>query len=581
MTTYAKRFDLLVWLLLLWHTTGLAQSESSASVLAEGHWVEIRGSYQAGGNFLAQRIDLVEPEDNDVLIGTITSVPESGYFTLLGQRVKAQEKAKFDRVDRNALQGVRVKVEGHFRNAGNFSARKIRSRGEGRDRIIGRVNSVRRTRDGLELSVMGFRVLIPEYLPVRHDAPVSRYVRSEPPAQVIVDRNRDDEDLFGKGIWLNDKLMLAGQLQTRGIAEDDFDLDQNIPTGRFDYKNTIRARLIYQATDSFFAIISVNHSQLRRNDDQNGSSSAADTRLSETYLYWLNIFGSSVDLQVGRVNFDDEREWLYDQNLDTLRAIWSGENIRAELSYSETLSDGNILDEAASNSMLYISNNNEDRHLAGYVIHRDFDLPISVQRTHVGLRAFGDWLPGQESWVELAYMSGKTDQIDDRGWAFDIGSTLSIRDRFFVTLGYAFSQGDDPASSTNDTYRQSGLQDNNGKLSGVTSFRYYGELLDPELANLEILTAGLGLRFNNRTSLDLVWHGYEQNELSTNLFDTDIDAQPNGIDTDLGTEVDVVLGWRSIKRWHLEAVAAWFSPGDAFSNADDAFLAKLQLRFRF
>jgi alginate production protein len=581
MTTYLKRFTLLIWLLPLWHTTGTAQTESSAGVLTAGHWVEVRGSYQRDGNFLAQRVELVQPEDNEVLIGTITGVPERGYFILLGMRVRAQEKARFDKVDRNALQGVRVKVEGHFRYARNFSARKIRSRGEGRDRIIGRIDDIRRTRDGLEISIMGFGVRIPENLPVRHDARVSRYVHSAARAQVIVDRDRDEDDLFGKGLWLGDKLMLAGQLQTRGTVENDFDLDQNIPTNRFDFENTIRARLIYQATDSFFAVVGMNHRQLLRNRDLGGTTNVGDTWLAETYLYWLNIFGSAVDLQVGRVDFDDQREWLYDQNLDTLRAIWSGENIRAELSYSETLSHGNVIDEAASNSMLYISNNDEDRHLAAYVIHRDFDLPISVQRTHVGLRALGDWLPGQESWVELAYMSGKTNQVDDRGWAFDIGSTWSIRGRFFVTLGYAFGQGDDPASNTNDTFRQTGLQDNNGKLSGVMSFRYYGELLDPELANLEILTAGLGLRFNNPTSLDLVWHGYQQNELSTSLVDADIVAQPNGLDTDLGTEVDVVLGWRTRRHWDLEAVAAWFSPGEAFVNADNAFLAKLQVRYRF
>ena len=204
MTTYLKRFTLLIWLLPLWHTTGTAQTESSAGVLTAGHWVEVRGSYQRDGNFLAQRVELVQPEDNEVLIGTITGVPERGYFILLGMRVRAQEKARFDKVDRNALQGVRVKVEGHFRHARNFSARKIRSRGEGRDRIIGRIDDIRRTRDGLEISVMGFRVRIPEHLPVRHDARVSRYVHSAARAQVIVDRGRDEDDLFGKGIWLDE-----------------------------------------------------------------------------------------------------------------------------------------------------------------------------------------------------------------------------------------------------------------------------------------------------------------------------------------------------------------------------------------
>ena len=581
MTTCAKTVKTLIWLLLLWHVNSLAQGESTAGVLAEGHWLEVRGSYRAGGNFQAQRVDLVQPDDNEVLIGTISSVLETGDFTLLGQPVKAQEKARFDRVDRNALEGVRVKVEGHYRNDGRFSARKVSPRGEGRERIVGRIDEIRRVRDGLELSIMGFRVFIPAELQVRTELPIARYLRSDGRAQTIVDRNRDEDDLFGKGIWLADNLQLAGQLQARGIIEDEFDLDPDDPNNRDYLEASIRARLIYQPTNSFFAVLGVNYRRLRRNDDQDGRTSVGDTRLGETYLYWLNAFGSTLDLQVGRVDFDDEREWLYDQNLDTLRAIWTGRNIRAELSYSETLSDGNVVDRAASNSMLYISNNDDDRHLAGYVIHRDFDLPIPVQRTHVGLRAIGDWLPRQESWAELAFMSGTTDQVDDRGWAFDIGTTWSIHDSFAVTLGYAFGQGDDSASNTNDTYRQSGLHDNNGKFSGVTSFRYYGELMDPELANLGILTAGLGWRPQNGTSLDLVWHSYQQDQLSSNLVNADIGAQPNGLDTDLGQEIDLILGWRNSRHWDLEVVASWFSPGDAFDDTSDALLGKLQLRYRF
>ena len=581
MTTLPKRFKQLMWLLLFWHGAALAQGNAPATILAEGHWVEVRGYYQANGDFLAQRVDLLQPDDTEVLIGTITGVPESGYFILLGQRIKAQEKAKFEGVDESALTGKRVKVEGHFRSTEKFSARKISPRGAGRDRVIGRVDSVRSTADGLEIEVMNFRVLVSDEVQVRHEEPIGRYERSEERTLFIADRNRDEDDLFGKGIWLGDNLLLAGQLQIRDIIEDDFDLDSLDPNNRNDLQTSVRTRLLYQPSDSFFAMIGLNYGQIRRSEDQAPSTTISDTRLGETYVYWFNLFDNALSLQVGRVDFDDEREWLYDQNLDTIRAIWATQNIRAELSYSETLSDGNILDEAASNSMLYVSNNDDDRHLAGYVIHRDFDLLIPVKRTHVGLRAYGAWLPQQDSWVEFAYMSGTTDQVDDQGWALDIGSTWNLTDRFAVTLGYALGQGDDPTSTTNNTYRQSGLHDNNSKFSGVTSFRYYGELLDPELANLEILTAGFGMRLNNRTSLDVIGHTYQQNELSTILVDADIDASPNGLDTDLGTEIDVVLGWRSIRHWDLEFIAAWFDPGDAFDNTDNAFLAKLQLRYRF
>lgn len=581
MTTDSNSFKVLIGLLLLWHTTSFAQGDSGVDVLEEGHWVEIRGSYQAGGKFLAQRIDLVQPEDNNVLIGTITGVPESGYFMLLGQRVKATEKARFSKVDKDALKGVRVKVEGHYRRKGQFSAREVTRRGEGRERIVGRIDSILRTQRGVEISVMGFGVQIAEQIRIRHDLPIGNYKRSESTAQAIVNRNRDDDDLFGKGIRLSDRVMFSGLAQARSSAEDEFDFDQNDPNDRNDFEVTLRTRLVFEANASLFAVVGLNHRQLNRDDEQSASRSISDTRLGETYLYWRNVFGSALDLQIGRLDFDDEREWLYDQNLDALRAIWIGQNLRAELSYSETLADGNLIDEAASNSMLYVSNNDDDRHLAGYVIHRNFDLLIPEQRTHVGLRAIGDWLPSQESWVDVAYMTGKTGVVDSRGWAFDIGSTWMIHERFALTFGYAVGQGNDPTSITDNSFRQSGLNDNNGKFSGVTSFRYYGELMDPELANLEVLTGGVGMRPSKHLSLDLIWHSYAQNELSTSLIEADINAVPNGLDTDLGKEIDIIFGWRSSEHWAIEVVGAWFVPGKAFDNVDNAIFGKIQLRYRF
>ena len=581
MKRYLEAFSTSAWLLLLAHGTCLAQSESFVDVLTEGHWLEVRGSYQADGSFLAQRVDLVQPGRYEILIGTISSVQEGGNFTLLGQNVEPQQKTIFRNVNRNALERRRVKVEGYYRSEEKFSARNVGARGEGRERITGRIDNIRATRDGYEAGIMGYRVLIPGELVVRHELNVTRYEISDFRAQVIVERNQDEEDRFGKGVWITDTLLLAGQIQARATTEYEFDLDAIDPDSRDDLNAFIRARVVYQPTSSFFAVAELYHQQLLRDDATGGRTTSGDTKLAQTYLYWIDPFGVGLDLQVGRVDFDDEREWLYDQNLDALRAIWTGKKIRAELSYSETLSDSNLVDEAATNSMLYISNNDDDRHFAAYVIHRDFDLLIPVQRTHFGLRALGEWLPRQKIWAELAYMVGEIGPIENQGWAFDIGSTWRVHERFALTVGYAVGQGDDQDATVDSTFRQSGLQDNTAKFSGFTSFRYYGELLNPELTNLEILTVGLGWLPGQGISLDLVGHSYQQNELSDRLVISDIDRQPNGIDLDLGTEIDFIVGWRTNRHLHVEVVAAWFSPGDAFDNADDAFLGKLQFRYRF
>ncbi len=105
--------------------------------------------------------------------------------------------------------------------------------------------------------------------------------------------------------------------------------------------------------------------------------------------------------------------------------------------------------------------------------------------------------------------------------------------------------------------------------------------MDPELANLEILTVSLGWLPRKGLSVDLVGHTYRQNELSDRLFDTQIDEQPNGIDSDIGWEIDLIMGWRANRHLDLEVVAAWFNPGDAFDQADNAYFGKLQLRYRF
>lgn len=54
--------------------------------------------------------------------------------------------------------------------------------------------------------------------------------------------------------------------------------------------------------------------------------------------------------------------------------------------------------------------------------------------------------------------------------------------------------------------RQTGLQDNNGEFFGVDCFRYYGELLRPELSKLQITTLALGFRMLTNSSIEFVYH---------------------------------------------------------------------------
>ena len=99
--------------------------------------------------------------------------------------------------------------------------------------------------------------------------------------------------------------------------------------------------------------------------------------------------------------------------------------------------------------------------------------------------------------------------------------------------------------------------------------------------NLGILSAGVGWRFHRRGSIDLVYHRYRQVEAADFLRDTEIDRRPDGVHTDIGQELDLILGIRRQGNVDLKFVLAYFDPGAAFPDGDRAFLGSARLRFRF
>ena len=77
----------------------------------------------------------------------------------------------------------------------------------------------------------------------------------------------------------------------------------------------------------------------------------------------------------------------------------------------------------------------------------------------------------------------------------------------------------------------------------MPDFLYYGELFDPELSNLLILTAGTGINMTEESSIDIVYHYYLQHKASDELRDAGIDAEPDGESKRLGSEIDLIIGY--------------------------------------
>ena len=112
-----------------------------------------------------------------------------------------------------------------------------------------------------------------------------------------------------------------------------------------------------------------------------------------------------------------------------------------------------------------------------------------------------------------------------------------------------------------------------GRFGGVTSFRYYGELADPELSNLRIVSVGAGFRPTSASSVDLVFHDYRQVQAAPFLRNAGLDARPMGLSPELGREADLVLGIRELRSVRIELTVAAFVAGPAFPDDTERALA--------
>jgi len=605
MTTLASLFLLAVL---------LPQDEpaaSSSDVLRVGHVVEVRGDLVAEGRIVATDIELQKPDADELLLGTVPAPSVQGTtFFLLGQQVEWDEDTEWKGLEQGALAGQRVKVEGSWKGPRKFRANSIELRNPGRDRILARIDALTPGSEALEARIMIFTVVIGKDVVVEHEAALETYgfaaerKVAAPKEEDAIERDADDA--FGKGFELTDTLRLMGQIEGKVSNETDYDLNSDQEEDRTDYDVGARLRMTWSPSEKLFGLVEARYTHQYRRDDDNGVNDSEVNHsgsFGETWLQWRDVMDNpGFDVTIGRQDFDDPREWIFDQNLDALRLTWIRPDWRLDVAGATVVSGGGERDEESSNLIAYLTNNDEEENLAVWTVWRDIDSfnddngPVPDESSlHMGARALGEWIPQNNVWADFALLSADRPQFDLAGvatgdeesvtaYGYDVGTTWSppFAAPLYFSLGYAYGQGSDADS----TFRQTGWEDNTHRFGGVTSFQYYGELLDPELSNLGIVTLGVGTRFGTKTSLDLVYHTYTQDEASPEFSprparSADLKRQPNGTDADLGWELDLVFGYRKYKNWDLEIVGAHFDPGDGFDFNDAAQLLKFQLRYRF
>ncbi len=312
--------------------------------------------------------------------------------------------------------------------------------------------------------------------------------------------------------------------------------------------------------------------------------------LRELYVLFNDFLVKDFQLQLGRQDVEDGREWLYDSRLDGVRVAYDHRAWRIEAMWGrEELVRANLLRSNPGRDKVDVwllhaeYEATKDWDLAAYAIKQNDLRASNVSPLTMGIQSEGRTGPVGH-WLELARQRGTSGTRQLKAWALDAGLIwhLPLPARPALFAGYARASGGGDAA-VDRSFRQTGLQDNEDRITGLSNVRYYGEALDPDLSNLEILTAGLGFRPTQSSSVELIAHRYRQVVLDDDdLRGSPILAELDGDDRDVGTELDLALSARLSRSAAIEAKFGWFMPGKGFvPTRKDSVLAKVRVVMRF
>lgn len=466
--------------------------------------------------------------------------------------------------------------------------------------IIGSVAGEQKSENGdLELDVLSMPVLLEARL---YNAALltARQDDKRPADQFTV-------DLAGR------PLVIGGELEARARHRDNYDLERDDTRSRMGLGAQVE--FFYPVSARYAAYLEIKaETEVDLRESGGGSFDDVVIRRGESWFYMHDFVFQDVGLQIGRQNFAEKREWWWDTELDAIRLSRIGARTSAEIAVAQDIAPstwGEPIDPEDEDILRLLA-----RYSWAWLPDHDIDAFLLSQNDRSGQAAVGTrvgedeadesdarlvWLGGRLSgrfvsdrvgglyyWADVAYVYGdefitgydelgadellveRHSAVDVDAWGFDAGVSwsLPLTNPLTFTLGYAYGSGDpDPDDDIDRNFRQTGLNDNNGKFRGVDRFRYYGEVLRPELSNMTILTLSLGRDILEGSSFELVYHQYEQDVAADFLRDSGIGADPGGISGDLGQEFDLVIGLEEWKHLELEFVAGFFKPGAAYENA--------------
>ena len=429
-------------------------------------------------------------------------------------------------------------------------------------------------------------------------------------------------------------LTIGGQLQVESQYRGNFSLSKDPKDDVLRFQQQLQLEFLYPLTEdtTLFLEGTASYEPELYSEATPGKPKRAIER-GQTWLYMSNLRQSNFSLQLGRQTLSDPRGWWWDDDLDAVRLHYDRRRLHAELAVAQEMGNistdpaesdpeadnvlrllGNIAwrwtkDHRLDGFFLY-QNDHSSRQPVGQLVKEDREDPSDAALLWLGARAsgeldlnhFGDltywldgaWVSGHERLLNFKKDKQRQDHLrvsslierDVSGWGLDSGLSwkTELPWRPTLTLSYAFGSGDrTPERGPDRAFRQTGIQDNKARFNGVNRFRYYGEVLRPELSNLHIWTAALGFRFWRASSIEFLYHFYRQVYPAPFLRDSKLDADPLGKGQTIGQEWDMVLGFHQWEHLEIELSAGLFRAGSAYGprSGETAYTTILKVKYNF
>ena len=374
---------------------------------------------------------------------------------------------------------------------------------------------------------------------------------------------------------VTESLSFGAQAELEVSNEVNFDLDRDDHEDVLEFRPKVEFSVAFDPGTRlrFFGEFDVGRKFIERDPD--GNDAELEVRIQQARATYAD---ENFAVTLGRQDVSDEREWLFDEELDGVRFVYGDDDLRLAAAWwrkqllPKELDGDHDDDEPDIFYFRAYAPIGDDSRVEAYLLgqrgrrrNRGDDLMF------LGVASYGELGSNIDYWAEAAVVAGSENGRQIRGWVFDVGGFKTFRDlpgRPWAGASLAVASGDD-GRGTDTAFRQTGLQDNTERAGGVTGYKFYGELLDPELSNLIIPSVVVGVRPTPDSSFDLVWHGYFQYPSQDELRDASLDEDPSGRNRYLGQEIDLIVGVRASDHLGVELIGGVFLPGPAFDDDND------------